>query len=481
MVGIVSYGTYIPRYRLKREVISSALGWLRPAAMAGEKAVAGYDEDSLSLAVNACMQCMKGSEIKDVDCLFFATTSAPYREREGATIIADALGLPSNIRAHDVTDSLKSGTGALILASDSVKSGTARCSLVSAADCRLGKPLSRQEMVFGDAGAAIVMGSDNLIASFEDCYSVVYDFPDYWRTSSDMFTRNLEDRLIRDEGYVKFIPEAVAGLLKKTGLSPKDIAKVVFPCINIRDHNAVGKKMGFEPDQIQEPLLNVIGDSGNASPLLMLIAALDHAKPGDNIIVASHGNGSDALLFQVGAELEQSKDRREKLNQQLNSRIDLAHYDRYLAFRRTLTIEQGPRSEEGPTQLPLTWRERKAIVSLHGSKCKQCGTVHYPPQNICVNEQCEATNEMEYYKLSDKPAVLFSYTEDFLASSINPPVTYGVLDFEGGGRFVFDITDHQTGSLKVGMNMEMTFRRKYLDEPRGIYQYFWKARPLSLS
>jgi len=449
--------------------------------MPGEKAVAGYDEDSLSLAVNAGMQCMKGSDIKHIDCLFFATTSAPYREREGAAIIADALALPSDIRTYDVTGSLKSGTGALILAADAVRSGTARCSLVSAADCRLGKPLSKQEIVFGDASAAVAIGSENLIASFEGCYSVAYDFPDYWRTASDVFTRNLEDRLIRDEGYVKFIPEAVAGLLKKTGLGPKDIAKVVFPCLNVRDHSKVGKQMGFEPDQIQEPLLNIIGDSGTASPLLMLIAALDHAKPGDNIIVASHGNGSDALLFRASAELEQSKDRRERLNQQLDSRIDLAHYDRYLAFRRTLTIEQGPRSEEGPTQLPLTWRERKAIASLHGSKCKKCGSVHYPPQNICVNEQCEAANEMEYYRLADKPVVLFSYTEDFLAPSVNPPVTYGVLDFEGGGRFVFDITDHQPGTLEVGMSMEMTFRRKYLDELRGINQYFWKARPLSLS
>ncbi|MFC1914354.1 Zn-ribbon domain-containing OB-fold protein, partial [Chloroflexota bacterium] len=132
----------------------------------------------------------------------------------------------------------------------------------------------------------------------------------------------------------------------------------------------------------------------------------------------------------------------------------------------------------GPTSLVVAWRDRAEILALKGTRCKRCGTPQYPAQRVCVNPACRSIDEMESYNFADKEAELFSYTEDRLAFSLNPPQIYGVIDFRGGGRYVFDITDCEAGSLLVGAPMKMTFRRKYADEVRGIYGYSWKAMPL---
>jgi len=478
MAGIVSYGGYIPRFRLSRKTILAAMGWFSSRALSGDKAVANYDEDSLTMAVAAGLECLRGIDLSKIDGLYFATTTAPYLERESAAIIATALSLESEIRTADFTHSLKAGTGSLLLACESVKSGETRNVLVSASDCRQGKPGSPQEIIFGDGAAAFLIGNEGVIASLEGSSSISYDFPDHWRAVFDKFDRTLEDRWIRDEGYTKFIPEAITILMNKYGLETKDFAKVAYPCIYPKDHAAIGKNIGFKPHQIQEPFLSSIGDTGVASPLIMLAAALDEAKPGDNILIVSYGNGSESLWFRVTEEIE-IKRQNHTLGKYMSSGIGLDNYEKYLAFRGILPIEVGFRAEVGPTRLQTAWRERKEILSLCGSKCRRCGTPQYPPQRICVNPDCKAVDEMDDYLFSDKKGIAFSYTEDRLAFSISPPHMYGMIDFDEGGRYVFDFTDCEPGSLKVGQPMEMTFRRKYADEVRGIYGYFWKAKPVT--
>jgi len=321
------------------------------------------------------------------------------------------------------------------------------------------------------------LGSGGVIASLEGWYSTSYDFPDYRRSEDDKFVRSAEERFIREEGYAKFIPETISGLLQKYGLEAKELAKVAYPCLNLREHAAIGKRLGFQPGQIQEPLFTAIGESGAASPLMLLVAMLEEAKPGDNILLVSYGNGAEALLFKATEAIKKVRDRG-RLKKHLAVKRELTSYEKYLAFRGIIPVEVGVGGEVAPTQLPLTWRERKVILALYGSKCKRCGTPQYPPQRICVNPDCGAVDEMEDYRFSDKRGVIFSYTADHVASSIDPPLLYGMIDFEGGGRFVFEFTDCERDLLKVGMPVEMSLRRKYLDEPRGIHGYFWKAIPL---
>jgi 3-hydroxy-3-methylglutaryl CoA synthase len=411
--------------------------------------------------------------------MLLATTTAPYLERESAAIVATALDLPENIRTADFTDSLKSVTTAMLLAGDSVRAGSAASVLVCGSDMRLGKPGSADEMNFGDGAGAILMGSENVIATLEGSYSISCDFPEYRRISGDQFVRNTEARFVREQGYSKILPEAIGGLLKKSNLEAKDIAKVGYPCLSARDYTAVSKKLGFSPEQLQNPLLSEIGETGNASAMLVLAAMLDEAKPGDNIIVASYGSGSDALLFKVTEDINSVTDRG-KLKKRLDNQQPLKTYEQYLLFRRILPVEVAAYWDEiTKTQIPYIWRERKGILALYGTKCKVCGTPQFPRQKVCVNPSCKAIDQMEPYRFADKKAQLVSFTEDHASTSLNPPLIYGMVEFEEGGRFLFDLTDCESGSLQVGTPLEMVLRRKYIDNIRGFSSYFWKGVPVS--
>ena len=480
MTGIVAFSAYVPRYRLSRKTISSATGWLGQAGrVGGEKAIASYDEDSITMAVTASLNCLSEIDRHKVDGLYFASTTAPYRERGSADIIGTALDLGANIRTADFAGSLRSGTNALLAAEEAVRAGGAGNILVCSADCRLGKAGSNAEMLFGDGGAAYIIGSENVLVTVEGSYCLSYDFPDHWRSEYDRYDRVLEDRFIRDEGYSRFIPEALNGLMKKYGLQVKDVTKVVYPSLYPRETNKINKNIGFTEEQVQSSLLEAMGDAGTASPLLMLVGALDEAKPGDNILLTSYGNGCTVLWLRVTQQIE--KHRRITLKAYLNSRQELDSYERYAAFRGILPMDMGMRGELGTTYLPVTWRERNFILGLVGSKCRRCGTPQLPPQRICANPDCGVVDEMEPYRFSDKKATLFSYTEDNLAFSIHRPQIYGMVDFDGGGRYIFDITDCEAGTLQVGIPMEVTFRRKYYDEARGIHGYFWKAMPVRIA
>jgi len=256
MVGITSCGAYIPRYRIDRNIIYAAMGWLNPATyMAGEKAVANYDEDSISMAVNAGMNCLKGVDRNTIDGVYFGSVSLPYKERQNAGIIATALDLRPDITTADFASSTKSGTSALIAACNAIKAGAARNILVCASDCRVPKSGSAQEESYGDGAAAVLLGEGDVIADFQGAYSVSYDFVDKWMADTDKFEHVWEDRWIRDEAYNKFIPESISGLAKKCNLSPKDVAKACYPCLYLRDHANIGKRLGIEPNQIQAHML----------------------------------------------------------------------------------------------------------------------------------------------------------------------------------------------------------------------------------
>jgi len=294
----------------------------------------------------------------------------------------------------------------------------------------------------------------------------------------ERFEHVWEDRWIRDEAYGKFIPEAIMGLAKKCSLNPKDVAKACYPCLYLRDHAQRGKRLGIEPNQIQAHMLDTVGDSGNAYALILLVAALEDAGPNDSIVVASFGDGSDALLFQATEKVSGMKDKRKGVKQFLASKNSLTSYEKYAAFRNLIPADKGIRGETVPLeQKTLEWRNRKGLLALVGSRCKKCGTPQFPAQRVCVNPDCKTIDDMEEYRFSDRKGRLFTYTEDSLAFSINPPAIYGKIVFEGGGSNLFDITDCESGSAKVDMPVEMSFRRKFIDEARGTYSYFWKAVP----
>jgi 3-hydroxy-3-methylglutaryl CoA synthase len=474
-VGIVSYGFHVPWYRLSRKTISSSLGALGKGSGGGDKAVANFDEDSISMAVGAGIDSLKDMTDRQINGVLFASTTAPYLERESASIIATALDLGSDVRTADFTDACKAGTSAILFACDTVRADGKGTYLVCGSDSRLGVPGSGEETTFGDGAGAVTIGTEGVIATLEGYYTLSYDFPDYRRLDGDKFVRSVEDRFAREEGYGKIIPEAIAGFLKKYNMEAKDFARVAYACPNARVHASIGKGLGFTPEQILPSFLKVTGELGTAFPNIALTAVLEEAKPGDNILIVGYGSGAEVLFFKVTGEIEKVANRG-RFQKALETNEQISSYDKYLAFRKliTLPVLQEP---EANTQLPLVWRNRRSHYALHGTKCKVCGTAQYPPQRICVNPDCLAVDQMEDYSFADKNATLFSSTIDHASPYVNPPLLYGYIDFDGGGRFVFEITDCNPDELKPGMPMRMSFRRKYIDEVRGIVGYFWKATP----
>ncbi len=481
MAGITSYGAYIPYYRINRKTIFGAMGWLDSATnVKGEKAICNYDEDIVTMAVAASIRCLEGIDREKVEGIYLATATSPGVERQAAGTVGSVLDMRENIRSADFSGSTRGGTAALLAAHDAVKAGTAGSIMACAADCRVGKPGSLDEQNFGDAGTAFLIGNEGVIAELLGSYSVSYDFMGQWKGDSDQFGHSWESRWIIDEGYKPHLVEAATGVLGKCGVKASNLAKVIIPAINARAAAAIVKALKLGDEQVQTPVFDTVGDCGNAQSPLMLAAALDQAKPGDKIMVLSYGNGADALLFQANDAISSYKPA-QKIADMLAIKHEIANYNQYLVFREVLPAETGIRGEEldfFPTQVSRIWRERKEIMALCGSKCKVCGTPQYPFQRVCVNPKCGAIDEMDWYRFSDKKGQLFTYTVDNLAFTFNPPQAYGVIVWEGGGKFWFDITDCDADELEVGMPMEMSFRRKYHDKLRGLSGYFWKIVPV---
>ncbi len=480
MAGIVSYGGYIPRYRIERKQVYKAMGWLNPATfMPGEKAVANYDEDSLTMAVAAGQDSLSDLDRGTIDAVYFATTTAPYGERQNAEILATALDCRSDIRSADFTDTPKAGTTAVISALDAVGANSLKEVMVCAGDMRIAKAGSMQEEIFGDGGAALIIGRENVVADFAGSYSVSYDFVDHWRGSGQKLDQQWEDRFIRDVGYTQFIIEALAGLGKKCGIEPKNLQRVAYPCLYAGDFKKIAGKLGLSQEQVVEPLLAQVGYAGSADPLMHLVKALEESKPGDKIAVVGFGAGADAMLFEVTQGILEIQGERRGISKHLAMRRELKSYEKMASFRNLLVTEKGIRGERvASTAFSELWRSRREVLALYGVRCIPCGTPQFPAQRVCVNPECGAIDQMEPYRFSDKRGFLFTYTGDNLAFSPSPPAIYGIVNFEEGGRYWFDLTDVDLEELKVDMPVEMSFRKKYVDEQFGVHGYFWKAVPV---
>lgn len=480
MVGITSFGAYVPWYRMDRKLIFEQLGWFNPANAAnarGEKAVANYDEDAITMAVAAAIDCLQQVDRQGIDGLYLASTSLPFAERQNAVIVSAGLDCKAGVRTADFSGSTRAGTTALLAALDATNDNNTM--MVCASENRLGKPGSAQELTYGDGAAALLIGSENLIAEFKGSYSVSHDFIDFRRIPTERFIHGWEERWIRDEGYSKIIPEAVNGLIKKYDLNVTDFAKIIISCPVSGALKGIAKRIGATPEQLQDNMIANVGDTGAAMPLMMLVAALEDSKPGDKIMVASYGSGSEALYFEVTANIETAKNGRKGIKGHLTERNEINVYGKYLVYRNLIPLEIGIRGEEiAPTAMSTLGREGKDITALIGSKCKACGTPQYPKQRVCVNPDCGATDDMEEYRFSDKNGTLMAFTGDNLAFSWDPPQIYGLVDFEEGGRILLDLTDCTLDSVKVGMPIKMSFRKKYADPDRGYYGYFWKALPV---
>ena len=481
--GIVGFGSYIPKRRLCRKKIFASHSWFAPSlrAMAkGERAMASFDEDSVTMGIEAARDSVYNAQ--KVGDLIFASCSSPFLERQSAGIIRKALRLPSSIRTIDVTSNQNAGISGLLTAL--TKEGSEENSLVIAADKRKTKPASSEEMRFGDAAAAICVGQKDVVARFLGGASSSHDFQDHYRGAEEEFSYFWEDRWVRDEGYLKLVGPTLKKAMEDASVSPCEVSLFLMPCPFGRVLEKIAKSLGVEPMVCGDSLESHVGDSGSSHPLLLLNHALESAKPGEKILVASFSGGVDALLFEVTDHLEAyRKERAEKEKIGVKGYLALGekeeNYMKFLAFNNLVTMEKGMRAEKDMrTALSVSHRHSDMLLGLEGGVCSHCQTPQFPKADICVNIECQKIGTQEPYSFADRKARVLSWSKDYLTYTMEPPHFYGMVDFEGGGRLLVDMTD--VSSVESGDKMRMVFRIKGYDEKRGYTRYFWKATSQAL-
>ena len=485
MIGITAYGAYIPRRRLQRKAIAQANAWIAPNLVSGakgERAMANWDEDAVTMAFEAGRDCVPASDpVKDrahVDGIYLASTTLPYADRQNAGIVAAALGLGENISSIDYASSQRAGTSAMISALDAVAAGRLNAPLLIASDKRKTRAASAQELAYGDAAAAFALGRDNVIARLVGSHTLTLDFVDHFRGEGEDFDYGWEERWIRDEGYSKIVPAAVKTVLEKSKIGAGDVAHFILPCPFARLDQTIAKQCGIDPAKVCDNLASNVGDAGAGHALLMLAHVLETAKPGEKILVVQFAQGADALLFEVTTAIRELG-KRNGVSGALARRKEETNYMKFLGFNGLIELEKGMRAEvDKRTALTVLYRKSDMLLGLMGGKCRVCGTAQYPKSRICVNPNCKAVDSQDDYGFSEQPGTVLSWSADFLTYSMDPPNHYGMITFAEGGRLMADITDVEQGQIDTGAKVRMAFRIKDFDPKRGFVRYFWKAVPV---
>lgn len=450
MPGITAYNAYIPFFRLDRARIGEALGTLGGK---GTRAVASYDEDATSMAVEAARPIASRGGF---DQLLFATADPPYLDKTNATAVHAALGLPEEVAAYDFCGSVRSGTGAM-------RAGvTAGSTLVVLSDVRTGLAGGGDEQAGGDGAAAFLFGDDDVIAQRLGGASATAEFLDRWRIPGEPASHQWEERF----GEVAYVPLAQAALtdaLKRAGLTEVDHLIVTGV------HPRAARRLGATVDD----LTSAIGNTGTAHRGIVLADVLDRAAPGQTIALLTLADGADCSILRTTDALA-TYQRKTTVREQIEAGNTDLDYPTFLTWRGQLHREPPRRPDPTAPSAPPSFRREHWKFGFEGSRCESCGTRHLPPARVCV--KCQAVDQMAPERLADVPGTIATFTIDRLAFSLSPPTVVAVVDFDGGGRFQCELTDVDPATVKIGNRVEMTFRRIFTSG--GVHNYFWKAKPM---
>lgn len=477
--SILSCGLYLPQWRIERARIAQALAWLEPpgaAPVSGARAVCNWDEDALTLAVEAGRRCMAGVKEAVPAALSLASTTLPFADRSNSTLVAEALDLPDTLRTGDRTGSLRAATTALAEAAGGADEAA---TLVIASDTRLARPGSAAEMEYGAGAAALLVtraappvGCEPL-ATLSAAAHLSADFVDHYRMSGEHFDYRLEERWTRDEGALKLIPAAVSRALAMADTAPAGIAHLAMPGPP-GTARRVAQAAGLAHARLHQGLREDCGDLGAAQPLLLLLSMLAAAAPGERLLLVGFGQGVDALVLVAGQAAVAHAQR--ELAQALSRRRPEPHYTRYLAHRGLLSPDFGMRAErDHRTAHSVAWRKHRELTAFIGGRCAACGTVQFPKSRVCVNPDCRRTDTQAGERLAQTTGRVRSFTEDWQAYTPHPPYIYGNIGLEAGGNLLMELTDVEPGELEVGAAVRFVFRIKDFDGQRAYRRYFWKA------
>ena len=311
MIGIVSYGVYIPKYRIKPSQIATAWGKEAPEVEKSlgvlEKAVAAVDEDAVTLAVEASQRAILSGtiDIEKIGAIIVGSESHPYAVKPSSTIVAEILGMGTDYLAADLEFACKAGTAGIQLLSGLISQGKSKYCLAIGSDVAQSKPADVLEYTASSAAAAFVLGGDKVIANIVDFTSFSSDTPDFWRKDTEKFPSH-GGRFTGSPAYFAHILGASERMLKQVKIAPSDFDYAVFHMPNAKFPKEAAKKLGFTPKQLQAGfVVEQIGNPYSASSMIGLVAILDTARIGDKIFMCSYGSGagSDAFVLEVTKEI----------------------------------------------------------------------------------------------------------------------------------------------------------------------------------
>ena len=470
--GIVAWGAYVPYWRLRRAAIGEALG--TPPGK-GTRGVASYDEDATSMAVEAGRRALAGAGGPDeIGSVSFTTSSPPYLDKTNATAVHAALGLGRTVAAYDLGGSVRSGFGALSRGQEvAIVGGRA---LVTLADVRTGLPGGADERDGGDGAAAFVFGADGVTEVLGAAHATE-EFLDRWRLPGAPASGQWEERF-GEHAYVPLGEAAATDALKAAGLTASEIDHVIVAGPHLRAARRVAADIGARPEAYAPDLVATIGNVGAAHAGIALCEVLERATVGQTILLLSLADGADAVVLRTTDALPAAQAalaaRLQTVAIQLAAgQSDLA-YNTFITWREMLHREPPRRPDPVAPAAPPTLRREGWKYGFTGSRCDNCGTRHLPPARVCVN--CHSVDQMTPERLADVQGTVATFTVDRLAFTLSPPVVAAVIDFDGGGRFSCELTDLDPSEVRIGLRVEMTFRKLYT--AGGIHNYFWKAKPV---
>jgi hydroxymethylglutaryl-CoA synthase len=304
-VGIVSYGAYIPRFRIKTEEIAKVWGDnannIIDGLMVFEKSVPDTDEDTITIAVEAARYAIAraGIDPARIEAVYTGSESHPYAVKPTSTVVAEAIGATPDLTAADFEFACKAGTAAVQACMGLVKSGMIDLGMAIGSDVAQGAPGDSLEYTAAAGGVAYIIGRNNIIAEIESTYSYTTDTPDFWRREGMPYPEH-GGRFTGEPGYFKHVIGGAKGLMERMGTKPSDYNYAVFHQPNGKFPTRAAKLLGFSNEQIKPGLVVTrLGNTYSGSCMMGLAATLDIAKPGDRIFMTAFGSGAGSDAFSI--------------------------------------------------------------------------------------------------------------------------------------------------------------------------------------
>ncbi len=342
-VGIVGYGAYVPRFRLPAKEVARVWSDGSGGLPIKEKAVAGLDEDTITMSIEAARNALARACIdrREIRAVWVGSESHPYAVKPSSTIVGEAIGATPNIQAADLEFACKAGSEAVVMGMGLVGSGMGRYVLAIGMDTAQGRPGDALEYTAASGGAAFIVGpAEESLAIYEATLSHVTDTPDFWRRAYAHYPSH-GHRFTGEPAYFEHITSAGRKLMEEMGTKPGDYTYAVFHQPNTKFPQRAAEILGFTPEQIKTGLLvPVIGNTYAGSSLIGLTAVLDEARPGDRILMVSFGSGagSDAFSIRVTDQISERRPRAPLTRDYIARRVEI-DYATYARFRHKLQMK----------------------------------------------------------------------------------------------------------------------------------------------